>query len=580
MLFLFFILPFKGTSLLPAVGYHVNLVYYIFFIIGLYSAACFSSLLLKNSLPAIICTPFILLFGILLISPLAVVLFLVSSSVFIFALSTISVLAVVFVIFSFLTWQKAIVKDVSPVKIIFSTAIAVLLVSFAIHAIANLAATQKLNKTIQQAKAEGIKLTLQEIIPSPVPDKDNAAVIYQRAFDFADRLAAKYKKEREYMPYEGKIPIENLTPAQKNTISKIMKDQEFINLYALIERAVNLPSCRFDLKYEEGPAMLLPHLAKMRRLAKLTAARTYILIYQGRYKESLESAKTGLLIGDSLANEPILISQLVRIAMDQITTESFQPLFDNFSYAISIKDYQNIISEIDKKDKYVAKGLEGVPPLIGSYSFRFALGEIDIDFDDINARFSTGKKITDFADFMSYESSGTPWFYWKLYGSYLGRPILKEDYIFYIQSFSTLMELSQKPYFSVKNEISKWESKPLDTIFTKPKHPISSMTLPALSRVLTQQARYNAILDTFKLALALKIYKQKHGYYPDMLISLFPEVISQLPLDPFTGKDYIYRKEGRGFILYSIGRNEHDDNGVYDQKQLGKYDDIAWKVSN
>ncbi|OQA04372.1 MAG: ABC-2 family transporter protein [Planctomycetes bacterium ADurb.Bin401] len=62
------------------------LVIAIFFIsiLIIYSATCFSSLLLKNTLPAIICTPFILLFGILLVLPLIIVLFLISPYLAIF----------------------------------------------------------------------------------------------------------------------------------------------------------------------------------------------------------------------------------------------------------------------------------------------------------------------------------------------------------------------------------------------------------------------------------------------------------------------------------------------------------------
>ncbi|MFA5393916.1 MAG: hypothetical protein WC081_02340 [Candidatus Ratteibacteria bacterium] len=584
-LFVFLALPFKGTVFYSRGDWVIFLLVPLSMVI-LYSAACFSSLLLKNSLTAIICTPFVLLFGILLVLPLSVVLFLISSSLVVFNFFAFSLLIATFLIFSFLTWQKAIVKDVSPAKTIFATTAVILLISFGSHAIANLVASQKLNKTIQQAKAEGIKLTLQEIIPPPVSDKDNAALVYQQAFDLIDKLKAKYKEEWKYMPYESQIKTEKLTLQQKNVISRIMKDPEFARFYALLERAVNLPSCRFNLRYEDGPAMLLPHLSKMRSLARLLAARTYILAQEGRYKEAMESATTGLRLGNSLADESILISQLVRIAADQIAMDSFRQLLNNFNGAVSVRDYRNLISAIDRKDKSLTTGLEGELALGGGYFFELGLGKRRITARESEFIASGGKKNIGFpaairvmSRSFGQDNIGSQIF-WTIYCSYLGKPVLKEDYAFSIQGYSTLIRLSQKTYFSAKNETSEWERKiSITEKFAAMKHIVSLLMLPALGRANQQQSICTAGLESLKLATALKIYKQKHGNYPDMLLSVSPEIIPELPLDPFTGKDYIYRKEGKGFILYSVGPNERDDNGVYDPKHPTTYD-IAWKVLN
>jgi ABC-type transport system involved in multi-copper enzyme maturation permease subunit len=550
----------------------------------LYSTACFSSLLLKNSLPAIICTPFVLIFGVLLVLPLSIALFLVSPNAYIFAVLIVSVLIAVFLTLGFQTWQKAIVKDVSPAKTIFAITAVILLISFGSHAIANLVASQKLNKTIQQVKAEGIKLTPQEVIPPPVPDKENAALIYQQAFDLADKLEATHKSKENSLPGGSwGAQLEKLTPEQKRTASEIINDPEFIKLYTLIEKAINLPSCRFNLQYDKGPNLSLLHHTKIRSLARLVAARVYFLVQEGRWKEALESAKTGLRLGDSLASEPFFISQLVRIASDNIALDSFRQLFDRTEVVISTKYYQDLISEIDKKDKRITKGLEGELPIADLYPFKLALGETRTTFQDIEL--STSKKTINLSVYMKMMNSGRNiglQTLWKIYGGYLGRPILKGDYAFSIRAYSNLVELSRKPFFQVKNAVDEWDRNlfPRGAQFSVYKHIISSMFLPALSISCKQQAQYIANLESFKLALALKIYKQKHGYYPDKIASLSSEVIPELPLDPFTGKDYIYHKEGKGFLLYSVGPNEKDDNGIYDQKQYFKCDDIAWKVLN
>jgi len=431
----------------------------------------------------------------------------------------------------------------------------ILLFSLASHTTANLVTGYALNKAIRQAKAESIKLTPEEVIPPLVPDKDNAALVYRQAFDLADRLKEKYKTEWEYMPYESKIKIEELTVTQKRNISRIMQDPEFIKLYALIEKAVNIPACRFDINYEDGPAMLQPHLSKIRSLAKLAAAKTFILSWERDNKKAWQYAEFCFHISDSIINEPILISKFVCIATDKIAIDSFQQLLD--SPIINAEKYKGIIKAIDSKNRHMTNVLEGELAVFGYWIFKH------YNYDGLS----------------SFGSQYRPYRPSRTMMAFLRKPLMQTDYAFYIRTFTRYINYSKNPYFQSKDKLTQWEREiSFPDGYTAMSHIISSMLLPSFGRVLVQQARYNANLDTFKLALALKIYQQKHANYPDSLTSLAPEIIPEIPVDPFTGKDYIYRKEGKGFIVYSIGPNEKDDNGIYDTKK--NQDDISFKVTN
>ncbi len=50
--------------------------------------------------------------------------------------------------------------------------------------------------------------------------------------------------------------------------------------------------------------------------------------------------------------------------------------------------------------------------------------------------------------------------------------------------------------------------------------------------------------------MALKIYRCRYGRYPEKLQELCPEILKEIPLEPRTDKPYIYKKEGKGFLLY------------------------------
>jgi hypothetical protein len=53
-----------------------------------------------------------------------------------------------------------------------------------------------------------------------------------------------------------------------------------------------------------------------------------------------------------------------------------------------------------------------------------------------------------------------------------------------------------------------------------------------------------------KVCLALKIYRCRYGKYPEKLEELCPEILKEVPLEPRTETPYIYKREGKGFILY------------------------------
>ena len=163
----------------------------------------------------------------------------------------------------------------------------------------------------------------------------------------------------------------------------------------------------------------------------------------------------------------------------------------------------------------------------------------------------------------------------RIYMSYLARPIRKQDYGFYIRYLTEVILLSRLPYYEAREDLLRLDSE-IRGMSRKMSHPLSTMLLPALGRTHETQARYYARLGGLKIVLALKIYKAKVGEYPDQLSSLATDIIPELPLDPFTGENYIYHKEGKGFIVYSAGKNLKDDGGIYDKKGPRRKDDIAW----
>ncbi|MFA6478568.1 MAG: hypothetical protein WCV67_09640 [Victivallaceae bacterium] len=56
--------------------------------------------------------------------------------------------------------------------------------------------------------------------------------------------------------------------------------------------------------------------------------------------------------------------------------------------------------------------------------------------------------------------------------------------------------------------------------------------------------------EHFKICLALKIYRARHGKFPDSMQQLVPGILPKVPINPFTGTDFGYRTDKDGFILF------------------------------
>lgn len=82
---------------------------------------------------------------------------------------------------------------------------------------------------------------------------------------------------------------------------------------------------------------------------------------------------------------------------------------------------------------------------------------------------------------------------------------------------------------------------------------------------LTAAVNVGTKMELLRLAVSLEIYKQDNEKYPERLEDLVPKYVSELPLDPFTGRYTLqYKAEGSGYRLYSWGSNGKDDGGTHD----------------
>ena len=87
----------------------------------------------------------------------------------------------------------------------------------------------------------------------------------------------------------------------------------------------------------------------------------------------------------------------------------------------------------------------------------------------------------------------------------------------------------------------------------------------------THEKRVVSILRMMTIDTAIRVFRIMTGNYPRQLTDLTPGVLPQLPLDPFTGGNFVYhpqfnsifRRAINNFLLYSPGPSQRDHGGTF-----------------
>lgn len=76
--------------------------------------------------------------------------------------------------------------------------------------------------------------------------------------------------------------------------------------------------------------------------------------------------------------------------------------------------------------------------------------------------------------------------------------------------------------------------------------------------------RNQANLNLLRAELALRAFQLTHNSLPDRLDQLVPDILPEVPRDPFdpAGGPLRYKKTPDGYLLYSVSLNGPDDGGV------------------
>lgn len=303
------------------------------------------------------------------------------------------------------------------------------------------------------------------------------------------------------------------------------------------------------LDFSLGFAMDLPHLARMRELARVLGKEAIIKAQEKNMDEAIEDIVAGMRLGDALVCEPVLISQFVRVGiygtMNGAVCDAFAP------GDLSREQVRRLVEHMagaDHRQAY-ADALAG-EAFVGLTGF----GQIRGGAARLLREGFSGKDITEYGPFSSD----------------LVPPLLNLDEQTYAETMKRIAEAAELPYaegVGTLEEIERsTETLPVTRFFSR-------MLLPSVARACRTQARHEAALDLTQIGLLLELYYAEHGTYPETLDAIAADLGGSVPNDVFTGEPYHYQPADGSFLLYSVGENGVDNGGRHRYLDL----DIVWR---
>ena len=416
-----------------------------------------------------------------------------------------------------------------PRKILLITIVVLILVAIAGAAIYGLSGSSRLNRQLADLRSRGLPTNGEELnaFYTTPPDVADTTELWTAATKKADDLyRTTMKADGIPLFAEGlsKIPPPGEEWAELEISRTFLKDLD--NEIQLIRDAADAGGmARYQVNFTQGYNATLTDQQQLRTLAMLSSLSSHVHAHDGQSAEVITDLKSIFAASDSIRGEPILVSQLIRIAI----------------HAMGCK----LAADMLPHGKWPNDELQILQIATRSADFRSEMrtafhGELVLCLNEIDSspyphsmfRSANKSKAVDFwAE--STEGLETSW------QEALTRQ-KKVDAEVKTISASSVSRLTYKSLIKI---------------------------VPSVSRCIRAGVKAEGRQNCCIAAIAVQRYRLKHGRLPTTLTDLKDFVPDDNPskssrlIDPVDGQPLRFKTSNDGVVIYSIGENRVDDDG-------------------
>ncbi|HXI69068.1 MAG TPA: hypothetical protein VNN22_01795 [Verrucomicrobiae bacterium] len=428
-------------------------------------------------------------------------------------------------------------------------------------------------------REKGEKLELSEVLPPPVPAASNSVNAVEDAFRLIG-TSLENLPDAMKMVAPGRAMVGwrqpdargyDFTNSWDDFAAEVAANNPAIEL---LHQVLERPRLDFQLDYKKGSAMLLPHLAPMKRAVQLLCADAVLDLHNGDTGAATTNILTMLGLAQKNAGEGPLISHLVRIAM---TAFAVMPTWELLQ-TTNVTDAQLALVQNGWEQLDYLSDIENAFAMERVFGMNFIeqCRATPLKFEDVFGASPTTSGSS------SSTSTGWDWetltekprqaigmVMWRSSWSYSDElRLLKGDTII-LETLRT-MQTNRSQFYKADYDAMTTRLSSLG-ITNAGEALFRALKIPDFSDAFGGWSPGNVVQKAIKMetarrvvvtAIALKRFQMKHGNLPEALNELVPEFLQSVPIDPNDGHPLRYHPNADGmYLLYSVGDNGVDDGG-------------------
>ncbi|MBI3948611.1 MAG: hypothetical protein HY321_22045 [Armatimonadetes bacterium] len=439
------------------------------------------------------------------------------------------------------------------------------------HSAAAVMLGRRVEARLEAIRAVGYPVSVGELAGPPVADDQNAAVLYREIFRtlpasggsfggqtsdpsaprpvilaWAPEPSAAAQRDAvvlgDYMDSERRAQEPELYEQARRAVAR------YPEIPPLAVQAVARPRCRFPMNWDDAAGALFPHLERMHSLARFLAAKAVLDARESRMPEAAQAVTLTFQVSESLRGGPSLIGYLP----DQITLYGQLVRVDGVRIGAAalreVSEWGDIAEEDARRLADVLAEIDLHPGFASAIAGERAMG---IWAFDVLRREGVGE----LASPGRHRASALL----RLAATYPWRPLLYADQLAYLDLMNRDLAASERR--SLREALSEFAAVDQDAQELPRYAVLSRILLPEYGRARMNVERAHAALAGSRALLGLIVYRQRFGAYPESLAELRQRLGWEVPDDPFSEKPLAYRRDGAGFLVYSVGPDMKDDSG-------------------
>jgi len=412
--------------------------------------------------------------------------------------------------------------------------IVLLLIAVCAFAGFRLSVRLKLRARIDAIRAAGYPVTLAEL--------NEWYTIPEGAENAADTLIEAFlcyyewnRTELESLPVAGQAELpartEPLAEETKGLVAQYLADNQ--QALELLHKAAPMEHSRYPVDFSVGLGYRMYHIRDLRKGAILLKLEAVLHAENNKSQLAARSVTSIFGIAHSLAEEPILFSQLVRTVCRGLAVSSLERVINRVEFT----DEQLV-----ELGKAVANA-ENLSAMSWAFAGERCRGIYVFKNPTTFSSDLVGRKMLQSAPILEF---------------YKALGLADRDAIIYLEFMNDYMDTTGLPLHQRQEAADVIQTKLNRTSKT---HILLHMFRPDYSWVTRSYLRNIAQLRTAQVSLAVQRYRLATGNLPDTLADFVPTYLDAVPEDPFDGRTLRYEKLETGFVVYSVGEDRRDDGG-------------------